>query len=265
MRLDDVAPRTLLLAGLAGWALAAWILALAGMGGHLPARRPGPITTASVPSLPPPATTPVLGPAAQYATTAARPLFATDRRPHPFSLQGESGAPAEAPSFDLVLTSVLITPRASMAIVQKPDGTEGWRVRLGESPEPHPNWTLVRLEPRRAIFQGPEGQKELGLRVFDGKGGAAPSALTPAQIDPPATMGGVNPPVPAPPSPAPPPTGVDATTKGPTTTDPAAPDPAQIEAIRRRIEQRRRELRERAEQSSPQPANLNQAPPTEIR
>ncbi|GAB2502633.1 type II secretion system protein XpsN [Lysobacter humi (ex Lee et al. 2017)] len=265
MRLDDVAPRTLLLGGLAGWAVLAWILALAGMGSRLPPGEPGAVRAAPVPSLPPPAAdAPALGPISQYATTAARPLFATDRRPHPFFLQGEGGGPAEAPEFDLVLTSVLITPQATIAIVQKPDGSAGWRVRMGEAPESHPNWTLVRLEPRRAVFQGPEGQKELALRVFDGKGGATPTASAvpgPANVDPPATMGGV--PVPTPPPP--PPTGVDTGTKGPPSADANAPDPAQIEAIRRRIEQRRRELRQRADPSSPQPANLNQAPPTEIR
>ena len=35
MRLDDVSPRTWLFGAAAGWALAAWMLALAGMGGRV--------------------------------------------------------------------------------------------------------------------------------------------------------------------------------------------------------------------------------------
>ena len=35
MRIDDAGPRTWLLAGVAGWALVAWLLAVAGMGGRV--------------------------------------------------------------------------------------------------------------------------------------------------------------------------------------------------------------------------------------
>lgn len=239
MRLDDVAPRTLLLGAFAGWGLLAWILALAGMGRHLPAGESGAITTSRVPELPRAEAAPVLGPFAQYGEIAARPLFATDRRPHAFSIAPENGQPEAAAQFDLVLTSVLITPQASIAILQKPDGSQAWRVKVGEAPEPQPNWHLVSLKPRSAIFQGPEGQKELTLRVYDGKGGVPPGAATGAlPVDPPASMGTVAP-VPAAP-PAPPAT--DATT---------TPDPAQIEVIRQRIEARRAEMRRRAQNANP--------------
>jgi len=36
MRLEDVSPRTWLFGTVAGWALAAWVLALVGMGGKVP-------------------------------------------------------------------------------------------------------------------------------------------------------------------------------------------------------------------------------------
>ena len=87
MRLDDVAPRTLLLGAFAGWALAAWILALAGMGGQLVGPASGSLPAPALPPVPP-AGEPALGPFAQYEAIAARPLFATDRRPHPFFLGG---------------------------------------------------------------------------------------------------------------------------------------------------------------------------------
>lgn len=245
MRPEDVAPRTLVLGAVAGWALAAWLLALAGMGGHLP--------DAGSDSIPPPALPPmpretaaVLGPPAQYAATSERPLFSTDRRPHPFTLQAANGQPTEAPAFDLVLTSVLITPQASIAIVQKPDGSGAWRVRMGDAPEAYPNWRLVAIAPRSATFAGPEGEQVLALRVFDGQGGTAPTAVGPVPPPPPpTTMPG--PGGPAGPSPLTAPA-----------TDASTPDPAQIEAIRRRIEARREQQRQRAQNANP-PATV--APP----
>jgi general secretion pathway protein N len=244
MRLDDVAPRTLLLGALAGWALAAWILAMAGMGGALPAPASEGIAATPLPATPA-ASAPALGPQAQYDAIAARPLFATDRRPHPFLLQSANGAAPEAPEFDLVLTSVLITPQADIAIVQKPDGSAAWRVRRGDAPEAYPNWRLTSIAPRSATFTGPEGEKTLPLRVYAGQGGAAPMPGMPA---PPPTIETPGPvPVPVPPPP-------------PATDASAAPDPAQIEAIRRRIEARREQMRQRA-QNSTSPGSAPSAPP----
>lgn len=249
MRLDDISPRTLLLGGFAGWALLAWMLALAGMGSRLPQGQGGTIAASQIPTLPAGDGGPALGALAQYGEIAARPLFATDRRPHPFSIAAENGQPDAPPEFDLVLSSVLITPQASIAIVQKPDGSESWRVRVGEAPDSLPAWHLVSLKPRSAVFEGPDGQKELTLRVFDGKGGAAPTSLRPSSPTPDASVqtspGG---PVAGPPVPPVPPA-----------TDAAAtPDPAQIEQIRQRIEARREEMRRRAQNATP-PATV--APP----
>ncbi|GAB1594548.1 hypothetical protein [Lysobacter claricitrinus] len=245
MRLDHVAPRTLLLGAFAGWALLAWVLALAGMGAHLPEGKGGAIEGSRIPTLPADNASPALGPIAQYGEIAARPLFATDRRPHPFSLVAENGAADTPTEFDLVLTSVLITPQTSMAIVQKPDGSESWRVKIGDAPDSRPAWRLVSLHPRSAVFEGPEGQKELTLRVYDGKGGASPtSPMTAPPINP------VQMPGPVAAAPAPP---TDAT---------SAPDPAQIEQIRQRIEARREEMRRQAQHANP-PATA--APPPSTR
>lgn len=252
MRLDDVAPRTLLLGAAAGWALVAWALALAGMGGRVPEPESGAITSQPIPAVPRPAA-PTIGPPGQYEAIAARPLFAVDRRPHPFSLRNDAGPQRDAPEFDLVLTSVLITPQRSLAIVQKPDGSEAWRVRVGEAPEAFPAWRLATLAPRSATFVGPEGERTLTLRVFNGQGGPggpppgvpAPTGANPMAPD--EIRAATPPPAPAP-SPATPPA-----------TDAAAPDPQQIEAIRRRIEARREQMRQRAQSSNP-PATV--APPT---
>lgn len=256
MRLDDVAPRTLLIGTFAGWALVAWVLSLAGMGSRLPEARGGAIAGNPLPTLPKAAVARSLGPFAQYGEIGGRPLFATDRRPHPFSLVPTSGAPADAPpEFDLVLTSVLLTPQARMAIVQKPDGSEAWRVRVGEAPDSMPSWHLVELRPRGAVFEGPGGRKDLALRVFDGKAGMASNGPPPPDAPAPSPgMTGSPMPVPkAPPSaPVPAPPATDAAT---------APDPAQIEQIRQRIEARREEMRRRAQNANPPATVAPAAPP----
>jgi general secretion pathway protein N len=205
-----------------------------------------------LPTLPKAATAPSLGPYAQYAEISGRPLFATDRRPHAFSLAAPNTPGADTPpDFDLVLTSVLITPQARLAIVQKPDGSEAWRVRVGEAPDAQPDWHLVDLHPRSAVFEGPGGRKELTLRVFDGKGG--PAVETPPAA-PPAAAPMAGSPMPVPKSmPTPPP--------APPATDAAMlPDPAQIEQIRQRIEARREEMRRRAANTNP-PATVGSPTP----
>ena len=68
-----------------------------------------------------------IGTIAQYAETAQRPLFSEDRRPQPFSLQPQGDDNAQQ-QFDFVLTSVLITPKLSMAIITPTNGGEPIRM-----------------------------------------------------------------------------------------------------------------------------------------
>ncbi|HEY5802957.1 MAG TPA: hypothetical protein VIT90_04605 [Lysobacter sp.] len=176
MRLDDAGPRTWLLATVAGWALLAWLLTLAGMGRHAPELgadpsllRPLPATRAAAAER--------LGPLAQYSQMGARPLFSQDRQPKPFFLAGQGEGDSKDSAFDYLLTSVLIAPNLHMAILQPADGSESVRVKLGDVPESHPSWRLTALDARSAVFEGPEGRREMTLRVFDGQGGEPPTAL----------------------------------------------------------------------------------------
>lgn len=266
MRFDDAPPRTWLLAALAGWALLAWALALGGMGGRVELLDEDPGLLRPLPPLRP-AATERLGPLGQYSEIAARPLFSTDRRPKPFTLQGGNGE-AQATEFDYRLTSVLITPRLQLAILQPPDGSRSVRVRVGEAPESHPAWRLTTLNPRSAVFEGPEGQRTLELRVFDGQGGQAPTPVatptprpgapgmtTPADgsvppprpiVEPAQPPAGTSPAVPVPVPPATPRTDAPAP-------DAAAPqtDQAQMEAIRQRIQARREQLRQQQSRTQP--------------
>ncbi|QWP78592.1 general secretion pathway protein GspN [Lysobacter sp. K5869] len=260
MRLDDASPRTWLLATAAGWALLTWVLALAGMGRHIDALPPDPTLVKPLPQArksPPDA----LGPLTQYGEIAARPLFVDDRRPKPFFMQGKGEGENQQAAFDYLLTSVLITPKLSMAILQPADGSESVPVKLGEVPESHPSWRLTSIEPRRAVFEGPDGRRELDLRVFNGQGGQPPTAVTAPGAVPPAGRP-IPQPQPQPQSPmrqvppaqanVPPPPPPAATAQS---TDSAAPltEQAQMEAIRKRIEARRAQLRQ--QQAAQPPAN----------
>ena len=255
MRIDDAGPRTWLLAGVAGWALAAWLLALAGMGGRVEPLPPDPSLLQPLPQVRATAA-PRLGGVGEYSEIANRPLFTTNRRPQAFFLQGQGDA-GESRAFDYVLTGVLITPNLRMATIQPPDGSETLRIRVGEAPEPQPNWRLVVLNERNAVFEGPDGRRTLTLRVFDGIGGTAPTAVSgqrpdqatsnqqPVQRTEPEQNGeAVAAPSPATaPSPQPPARSAQPTVpvQGPTTQ--LMTDQAQMEAIRRRIQERRQQLR----------------------
>lgn len=267
MAFDSAGPRTWLLAATAGWAVVALALALFGMGGRV---SPLPEDAALLKPLPtlPKAATERLGPLTQYSEIVNRPLFADDRRPHPFSLQPQGGE-EQGKAFDYVLTSVMITPTFRMAIIQAPDArTPPLRIKLGEGHESLPNWRLQALDARSAVFMGPEGERRLELRVFNGVGGEAPTAVTttrPGQR--PEGQPIIPPPTPAQPAadaanaanaaarqaaapaarapaPASAPAAVSDATSAPT--PPANTEQAQMEAIRRRIEARRAQLRQEA-------------------
>jgi general secretion pathway protein N len=259
MRTDAIGPRTWLLAAIAGWALLAWVLALFGMGGQI---RPLPDAPGLVPALPQlaPAAPERLGPLAQYSEIAARPVFSQGRTPQPFFISGQEGE-GQAQAFDFVLSSVLITPSLRLAIVQPAQGGEGIRLKVGEAPPATPGWRVVDIQPRSVVFNGPEGERTLELRVFDGNGGQIPTASTvpPAAMPAPAAnagnrvtggvaMPGASQAQPVPGDPAVP----MADTPGPVA-EPAQSTEQQMDAIRKRIEARRAQLRAQGE--SPPPPN----------
>jgi len=249
VRVDDVPPRTWLLAVVAGWSMVLWTLTLAGLGGQVKRLPDDPSLVAHLPQLAP-ASPERLGPLSQYAETGTRPLFSEDRRPQPFSLvaEGDDNAP---PAFDFVLTSVLLTPTLRMAIVQPSAGGESIRIKLGDAAESQPAWRLTELNPRSAIFQGPDGEKTLDLRVFDGNGGEPPTAMAGANNK----GNGAQPAMPRPmnrPQAQPPPATPQAAPEPapapvPDATDEPPTPEAQVESIRKRIEERRAQLRQEAQ------------------
>lgn len=253
MRFDSAGPRTWLLAATAGWALLALLMALFGMGGRVALLPEDAALVRPLPNLPK-AVPERLGVLTQYGEIVNRPLFADDRRPHPFSLQPQGEG--EAKTFDYVLTSVILTPTFKMAIIQPPDdSTPPLRIKLGEADESLPAWHLQSLDARSAVFVGPEGERRLDLRVFNGVGGEAPTAVTSSATPTPKGQPVVSPQ--AAETPGPP--------QGPAVSPPVAPatpsratpnqpmtEQAQMDAIRKRIEARRAQLRQEALQQQQQ-------------
>ena len=273
MRAETAGARTWLLGALALWALATWVLGLFGLGGRIDRLPPDPGLVQRLPAAAA-ETEDRLGPLAQYGEFGERPLFTTDRRPQPFFINPvDEDAPAE---FEYVLTSVLLSPGLQVAIVQPAAGGESVRLKVGESPAGAQGWQLSSISPRGAVFDGPEGQRTLELRVFDGTGGEAPTAMAsppPAgQATPARSTAGQSPARPAPASPraaaadaagdggqpvAASQPGQPVPTEGDAQPSPPAPTPdtptartpdEQVEAIRARIEARRARLREQAQQ-----------------
>ena len=166
-RFEQAGPLTWLLAACAGWALVLWLAALLGLGNAVaPTEKIA--ADAALPQAKP-ASPDRIGPLAQYAEAAARPVFTSDRRPRNFMATGPEGgaaAGAQSQSLDFILTGVLISPQVRMAFLQPTGGGESVRVREGASPEGAPGWRLVDVQPRRAVFAGNGTESSLDLRVF---------------------------------------------------------------------------------------------------
>ena len=252
MRSDAFGPRTWLLAGIAGWAVLAWLLALFGMGGQIRPLADDPSLVMALPKLRAPAPE-RLGPLAQYGDIGSRPLFSENRKPEPFYIAGEEGG-EQARTFDFVLSSVLITPRVQMAILQAAESGESVRLKLGDAPESAPNWRLVEINPRSAVIEGPEGRRTLELRVFDGVGGQAPTPAAsrpplgspPAATPMPQPARSTNPAAASAAQPAQPVPGdaMPAQVESAASPEPAMTTEQQMDLIRKRIEARRAQLRE---------------------
>ena len=241
---DALRPVTLLLGGAALWALCLLVLALGGLGTRFAA----PDLEGPPPVLPKVSLTPTrsrLGAWESYAEIGSRPLMNEGRKPVAVSAVSAEAGSGE---LDVTLTSVLITSQLKLAMLTDNKDNSSKRVKLGDVVE-GTNWRLVSLEPRRAVLDGPSGQRVLPLRTFDGASGEPPTAV--AATDQPAPPAGASPAPPAQPtrSPPPPPVAQNASPAAPV----SRPDPnqmtqeQQVEAIRARIEARRAQMRAEAE------------------
>ncbi len=264
MRADLAAPRTWLLATVAGWAVLVLVLALSGMGGRI---EPLPVDPARLADLPRmrPAAASRIGAADQYMQVAVRPAFDPGRRPRPFFIENPDGAGA-GQGFDFTLSSVLISPALQMAILLPGNGGGALRVKLGEEPEGAPGWRLAEVNPRSAAFDGPEGRRTLELSVYtgNGQGPLPPVAPAVAQGNAPA------PPVAAPGGAAKGAPGADNASAATLMAaaqavlaemDVTAAPERQLQQIRERIEARRAQLRQQQEAPAATPVPSSPPPP----
>lgn len=229
--INALRPLGALLAAVALWALGLLALAFAGLGGQVGPHPANPALTPALPQVELATVGSRLGPPSDYLELGNRPLLSADRRPAPVSASAGEGA-GDAP-LDVALTSVMIAGDFKLAIVQGKDDPRSLRVRLGDVIE-GTAWRLVELEPRRAVFEGPQGRSELALRVYGGE------VQTPGLV--PAAPQAAAAPVPPGRQPV-----VDADTTVVVQEDPEpVQEPTQeqqVEAIRRRIEARRAQMR----------------------
>jgi general secretion pathway protein N len=237
---------TLLLAAFALWCLLVLVVVYAGLGGRYSLH---PDDASRVPTLPQldlsRAQTP-LGGLTDYAQVGERPLFNSDRRPIP--VPAAPGGPPDAPTdvpLDVVLTSVILSGDNKIAIVLDKKTNKSQSVKLGAALAGEQSaYKLIELEARKAVFEGPSGRTEAALRVFDGQGGEAPTAIVEAPVDPNVAA---QPAVPAQPT-----QDAQATAGLNNAANQAQTPESRAELIRRRIEERRRQMREEAERANQQ-------------
>lgn len=221
--LESLRPFTWAMGAVAAWSFGLLLLGLVGLGGRVGPHPPDLALAPTIPVLRFSESAARLGPPSDYLVIGERPLFQPDRRPAPVIVVNTE----QTTPFEGVLSSVLLTAELRMAIFSENNGLVSKRVRLGDS-IPGTAWRLVALEPRRAVLEGPEGQRTLDLRVFNGQGGQAPTPMS-IVVDP------------KPQASAPVQSISDQTHAE---TRHSAEEQAQITAIRARIEARRAQLRE---------------------
>ena len=228
---------TLLLSSFTLWAGLVLLVALLGLGGRFNALPVDTSLAKAIPVVKIERKKAVLEPIENYAEVGTRPLLMFDRRPG--VVQAAPGDTSGA-ELDVMLGSVLITPNLKMAILRENQGGVVRRVRLGDVVE-GTGWRLVQLDPRRAVLEGPTGQRSLDLLVFNGKGGELPTpqaTARPEQNVNPQPGPAVTPP---PAQPTPNNTNVVAAVPASAATQNMTQE-QQIEAIRQRIAARRAQM-----------------------
>lgn len=250
MRIDRVAPLTIWLAGFAGCAVVAWLSTLAGLGGRIAPLSDDALQRPGTPHFP--AAQPErLQPLPEYSGIASRPVFATDRKPHPFQFAADENV---ADAVDLRLTGVVISPQLRMATLTTMSGES---LRLSVGGEAVNGWRLLSLEPREATLEGAGGVQTLVLEVYRGADGSySPQVLSTTSASPQQVADAANTVqgdtgTEGMPSATP----ADEVTSSPPSTGvrgmngPPPDQEQQIEIIRHRIEVRRQQLREQSTMS----------------
>jgi general secretion pathway protein N len=245
---------------IATWALLCAIVTLTGFGGRYHLLADDTSLVPALPSVSQASTHPTLGPLASYAAAADRPLFYPDRKPIAVHVPGQNSS---AQPFNVVLTSIIMTPTMQMAIVQDTQTRQSYRARMRQALDgPYSGWKLVAMTPRSAVFDsGAQGRTTLVLRVFDGHGGEMPTrmGLTPqvvasGALGPPSLPNGTGTVVNSVIAPPPPPdvsVQQQSTDAANDAANAAAEAAQQAEQIRKRIEARRQQAQAQGADAPP--------------
>ena len=193
-----------------------------------------------------------LGPWDNFAEVNARPLFNEDRRPTPPMPDMPGGEAKPIPKLDVVLSGVIITSKARLAMVKEKGKEKSMTVKEGAAmPGEWAAWSLAELKPRSAVFKNSAGQSETVELI--------PVASSQRPTPPPPSRVANTPPVPGQPAMAPQPGQAPPMLPAPVQAAPAqppSPDAAAAEDLQQRIESRRQQIREQ-QQQAPAP----EAPP----
>ena len=183
-----------------------------------------------------------------FADVNTRPLFNEDRRPTP---PMPADAPVDAkpiPKLELVLSGVIITTKARLAMVKEKGKEKSMTVKEGGTlPGELAAWSLAEVKPRSAVFKNSAGESATVELI------PVASSQKPTPPPPPRTS---NPPVAG----APPPQPGQAPPMLPA---PASPDAAAAADLQQRIDARRQQIREQQQQQPQQQQPQPQTQPAE--
>jgi len=179
-----------------------------------------------------------------FADVNVRPLFNEDRRPTPPMPPDAPDTAKPIPKLEMVLSGVIITTKARLAMVKEKGKEKSMTVKEGGTlPGELAAWTLAEVKPRSAVFKNSAGESVTVELI------PVASSQKPTPPPPPRTP---NPPVPG----APPPQPGQAPPMLPAPAQAGSPDAAAAADLQQRIDARRQQIREQQQQ---QP----QAPPAE--
>lgn len=122
-----------------------------------------------------------LGAWQEFADVNVRPLFNEDRKPSPPALLDAQRDGKPIPRLNVVLSGVVITHKLRMVMVKENGKAETTTVREGGALSGDLGaWSLVKVEPRRAIFKNTAGEDAEVELIATGNGQKPPPPATAA-------------------------------------------------------------------------------------
>ncbi|HEY8010271.1 MAG TPA: hypothetical protein VIE67_04670 [Rudaea sp.] len=121
----------------------------------------------------------------EFADVNVRPLFNEDRKPSPPAPLDAQRDGKPIPRLNVVLSGVVITHKLRMVMVRENGKTETTTVREGGALSGDLGaWSLVRVEPRRAIFKNTAGEDAEVELIATGNGQKPPPPAIAASAHP---------------------------------------------------------------------------------